>query len=339
MQEVFIAQLQRAVVELSKAYPNEPAWKVQFVITTHSPHVANAATFEAVRYFLNEQVTADGARRTKVKDFKKGSSAISDADKEFLHQYMTLTKCDLYFADKAIMVEGATERILTPRLRELVDRTLEDPNKLARQYVTTVEVGGAFAHLFYPLINSLELKTLVITDLDAVKSIEKEDKNGKKTTKYEKCLVSEGERTANTAIRHFFQTPEDKAPPQLRPSDLIKKTDCEKTKGWCRIAYQIPEQDGAACARSFEDALILANPVRFGLSAEADASAAWSAAEVLATNELKADIALRYAIKEKDWTVPRYIREGLVWLSEPPPPPAEPLPVVQEVDADGEEAI
>jgi putative ATP-dependent endonuclease of OLD family len=48
MQEVFIAQLQKAVKELSKEYPDQPEWKVQFVITTHSPHVANAATFEAV---------------------------------------------------------------------------------------------------------------------------------------------------------------------------------------------------------------------------------------------------------------------------------------------------
>lgn len=171
MQEVFIVQLQRAVLELSKGYPDEAVWKVQFVITTHSPHVANAATFEAVRYFLNDQPTAGAARRTKVKDFKRGAAAIDATDKDFLHQYMTLTKCDLYFADKAIMVEGATERILMPRLREIVDRGLDEPHKLARQYITTMEVGGAFAHLFYPLVDFLELKTLIITDLDAVKCV------------------------------------------------------------------------------------------------------------------------------------------------------------------------
>lgn len=339
MQEVFIAQLQAAVAELSKTYPSEPAWKVQFVITTHSPHVANAATFEAVRYFLND-TPGDGIRRTKVKDFKKGAAAIADDDKEFLHQYMTLTKCDLYFADKAIMVEGATERILMPRLREIVDRGLDASNKLARQYVTTIEVGGAYAHLFYPLIDFLELKTLVITDLDAVKPVEKLDKNGKPITTHEKCLVAEGKRTTNTAIRHFFKTDETAKLPDLDPSDLIKKSDTEKTRGVRRIAYQIPEQkDGKACARSFEDALILANPVSFGLTLEADAEQAWASAEALAKSESKADIALRFAIKEKSWTAPRYIREGLAWLSEPPPPPAEPPPVVAEDDEVPEEAI
>ena len=159
MQEVFIAQLHKAVDKLSEGYPDEPAWKVQFVITTHSPHVANAATFEAVRYFLNDNPVTAGARQTKVKDFKKGVATIPDPDKDFLHQYMTLTKCDLYFADKAIMVEGTTERILVPRLCDLADRDLPAEHKLARQYVTTIEVGGAYAHLFYPLIDFLELKT------------------------------------------------------------------------------------------------------------------------------------------------------------------------------------
>ena len=74
--------------------------------------MANAASFEAIRYFLSSTPNAAGIRHTKVKDFRKGLSAISPDDRKFLHQYMTLTKCDLYFADKAILVEGTTERIL-----------------------------------------------------------------------------------------------------------------------------------------------------------------------------------------------------------------------------------
>lgn len=93
--------------------------------------MANAASFEAVRYFLNEAPKTPNARRTKVKDFKKGMANISADDQDFLHQYMTLTKCDLYFADKAIMVEGTTERLLMPRLCCLVDKSLDDKHKLA----------------------------------------------------------------------------------------------------------------------------------------------------------------------------------------------------------------
>lgn len=192
MQEVFIGQLNAAVGKLSAKYPDEPAWQVQFIITTHSSHVANAAPFEAIRYFLNQQPVPTSGRRTKVKDFKKGMAAIPKPDQEFLHQYMTLTKCDLYFADKAILVEGTTERVLMPRLCEIVDRDLGDGHKLAKQYITTVEVGGAYAHIFYPLLNFLELKTLVITDLDAVRSATRKDKKGKERQVWERTTAMSG---------------------------------------------------------------------------------------------------------------------------------------------------
>ncbi|WP_223480609.1 MULTISPECIES: ATP-dependent nuclease [unclassified Pseudomonas] len=320
MQEVFINQLNAAIGKLSTSYPEEAAWNVQFVISTHSSHVANTASFEAVRYFLNESPTPANARQTKVKDFKKGLSSISPDDQDFLHQYMTLTKCDLYFADKAIMVEGTTERLLMPRLCELVDKSLEDKHKLARQYVTCVEVGGAYAHIFYPLLDFLELKTLVVTDLDSTKPVEKQNKHGKKITTWDKCPVAEGERTSNAAIKDWFR-PDDAADKdgwQITPAELVAKTAEEKQSGYRRIAYQIAEKLGTSiCARSYEDALVLANPDRFEWPKEQDeASEAWEIAKGLA----KADTALRFAIREKEWTVPRYIKEGLGWLSAPPSP-------------------
>lgn len=320
MQEVFINQLNAAIGKLSTSYPGEAAWNVQFIISTHSPHVANTASFEAVRYFLNESPTPANARQTKVKDFKKGLSSISPDDQDFLHQYMTLTKCDLYFADKAIMVEGTTERLLMPRLCELVDKTLEDKHKLGRQYVTCVEVGGAYANIFYPLLDFLELKTLVITDLDSTKPVEKQNKHGKKITTWDKCPVAEGERTSNGAIKDWFRPKDtaDKDGWQITPAELISKTAEDKQSGYRRIAYQIAEKPGSnICARSYEDALVLANPDRFNWPKEQDeASEAWEIAKGLA----KADTALRFAIREKEWTVPRYIQEGLGWLSAPPPP-------------------
>lgn len=330
MQEVFIAQLHKAVAKLSEGYPGEPAWKVQFVITTHSPHVANAATFEAVRYFLNAGPAEDGNRRTKVKDFKKGFASIPDQEKDFLHQYMTLTKCDLYFADKAIMVEGTTERILMPRLRDLVDRLPETQHKLARQYVTTLEVGGAYAELFYPLLDFLELKTLVVADIDSTYPVTKERKDGIKATYYEKCPVKDGTRTSNSAIRHWFKAANAKDLPEIAPHDLLAKTGADKTQGIRRIAYQIPEiQNSEVCARSFEDALVLANPDRFGLAVNEEMAAeAWEKAKSMG----KADTALQFAIREADWIAPRYLREGLAWLAEPPPPPTAP-PAIEDEDA------
>jgi hypothetical protein len=47
----------------------------------------------------------------------------------------------------------------------------------------------------------------------------------------------------------------------------------------------------------------------------------------------KAETALRFAIEELNWIVPRYIREGLIWLSAPPPSPAEASSVEAEAEA------
>lgn len=310
MQEVFINQLSAAVEKLSAQYPDEPAWKVQFVVSTHSSHIANAASFEAVRYFLSTQTTDDGIRRTKVKDFKKGMSAIPTGDKNFLHQYMTLTKCDLYFADKAVLVEGTTERILMPRICQIVDEGSAPESKLGRQYLTTIEVDGAHAHLFYPLLDFLEIKTLIITDLDAVKLVETK----KKKNRWVKCPLSEGARTSNAAIKAWFKEKEGGEPVSL--AELRAKTGEDKQRGYRRIAYQIPEEGAAACARSYEDALILANTDKFEWDGDGDpATEAWEIAQELS----KAETALRFAIEEVDWVVPHYIREGLIWLSQPPP--------------------
>lgn len=323
MQEVFINQLNSAIQKLSATYPDEPVWKVQFVITTHSSHVANAASFEAVRYFLNELPAMSNTRQTKVKDFKKGMANISPDDQNFLHQYMTLTKCDLYFADKAIMVEGTTERLLMPRLCSLVDKSLDDKNKLARQYVTCIEVGGAYSHIFYPLLDFLELKTLVITDLDSTTPTKKTNKKGKMITTWEKCPVAEGQRTSNAAIKDWFRPANTKDADgwQISPAELLAKSAKEKINGCRRIAYQIPSDPNVTtCARSYEDAFVLANPDLFKLPKEQDeATEAWDIAKRLS----KADTALRFAISEKEWKVPRYIEEGLIWLSEPPSLPAQ----------------
>ncbi|APR71252.1 ATP-dependent nuclease [Acinetobacter haemolyticus] len=324
MQEVFINQLNVAVQKLSDSYSNEDKWNIQFIITTHSPHVANAATFDAVRYFYNERDKVENIRHTKVKDFKKGLSSVSDTDQKFLHQYMTLTKCDLYFADKAILVEGTTERLLMPRLCQLVDETLDESQKLARQYVTCVEVGGAYAHIFYPLLDFLELKTLVITDLDSTKK-EMITKNGKQVEAWVKCPVADGENISNAAIKNWFYPKDvddtgkvkkkaESDDSQISPSVLIAKTAEEKQVKFRRIAYQIPEDpESNICGRSYEDAFILANLSKFKLPIEQDiAIAAWEKAKGLK----KADFALEYAIQIKDWLAPRYIKEGLIWLSE-----------------------
>ncbi|MBA4132927.1 MAG: ATP-dependent endonuclease [Hyphomicrobium sp.] len=307
MQEVFIRQLDQITSAFITQLNENRPWPVQFVVTTHSPHMANEARFEAMRYFLSVP-DGEGMRRSLVKDLRKGMGSASEPDREFLHQYLTLTRCDLFFADKAVLIEGTAERILLPAMIRKTDSAAAGQPQLGSQYLTAMEVGGAYAHRFFDLLSFLELRTLIITDIDAVKP----NNAGKRVA----VPVAEGVFTSNGCLKALFGN-------DVSPEALLEKSADDKTTGLRRVAFQIPEAAEGPCGRSFEDAFILANPARFPLGGD-QALAAYA----LAGDQKKSAFALEHAIEHTDWNVPRYIAEGLRWLAEGNPAPVALAPAV-----------
>jgi putative ATP-dependent endonuclease of the OLD family len=310
MQEVFIRKLYEIANEFSKKMNGGNPWPVQFVVSTHSTHIANEANFESIRYFLTK---GKESPFTLIKDLKtKFNSKELKEDKEFVHKYLTLTKCDLFFADKALLIEGPTERILMPTFIKKVD--LGNETKLGSQYISTVEIGGAYAHHFYGFLDFLELKTLIITDLDSVVQTESVDKNGNKTTTYPACNVSKGTHTSNSGIKNWFKV-EDEI---IDLTSIRNKKDDEKISGTIRLAFQIPEEGHKACGRSFEDAFILANKGLFALNNGANEDETEEQAYEIAKafEKKKTDFAIKYSLESENWVVPKYISEGLAWLAE-----------------------
>ena len=295
MQEVFIRQVSKIAQQLSDQETSPLPWPVQFVVSTHSSHVANAASFEAIRYFLPISLN-DGIRQTKVKDLREGLRETPERHRKFLHQYLTLTRCDLFFADKATLVEGTSERLVLPVIINKLEEAEPDLPKLSSQYITTLEVGGAYAHIFFDLLEFLELRTLIITDLDSVSA------SGMA------CPVHQGAATSNACLRAWFEG-ED-----CSPAALLEKNNTAMVKGSRRIAFQHPEGEGGPCGRTFEDAFMLANPVMFSIedtTPENQAKCAWDKLNKLK----KSEFALRYAIEETAWHAPGYILDGLRWLA------------------------
>ena len=309
MQEVFIRKLGEIAAVFSKELGTP--WPVQFVVSTHSSHVANEAHFETIRYFLAAPDGADGMMKTVVKDLRRGLSGKGEPDRTFLHQYMTLTRCDLFFADKAVLIEGTTERLLLPRVIKMLDDGKPETHRLGSQYLSVIEVGGAYAHIFFDLLAFLELRTLVITDIDTVKA----NDNGQ----YESCQVRHGERTSNACIKAWFKN--DVTPAELLAADAGAKTVAKR-----RIAFQQPEAQGGPCGRSFEDAFMLANPALFPFAGPGDEereTQAWEGAKGVK----KSEFALTHALATDAWQIPRYIAEGLAWLAENNLPPAVVVPM------------
>lgn len=300
MQEVFIRQLAKIAQLVVASTVDKTAWPVQFVVSTHSSHVANEAGFESVRYFLGTSIPGapEGVRQTRIKDLRKGLKGTSEPDKKFLHQYMTLTRCDLFFADKAVLVEGLSERLLLPVIIKKLEAAEPDGPKLSSQYMTVMEVGGAYAHLFFDLLQFLELRSLIVTDLDAV------EKAGGKA-----CAVHKGTYSSNACLKSWFANDDP-----FTLASLLAKSDTEKVNTRNRIAYQCPETKGGPCGRTFEDAFILANPAMFGLTGKTPQELEIQARDK--ADELKkSEFALKHAIAETVWTTPTYILGGVRWLA------------------------
>lgn len=318
MQEVFIRQLSDIAQQLVDGAEGGAAWPVQFVVSTHSSHIANAAGFESIRYFLSAAApdAPPGMRRTKIKDLRSGLAERPETEKRFLHQYMTLTRCDLFFADKAILVEGLSERLMLPVVTDKYEAAYPEAPKLSTQYTSIIEVGGAYAHRFVDLLEFLELRTLIITDLDATL-----------IPGGQACPVHQGTATSNGCIKSWY----DEDP--LTLAVIASKDDAAKRKGFSRIAYQCPELPDGPCGRTFEDAFILANAAKFGLVG-AEPAALEIAARAKAAEFKKSDFALTYAIEDKNWVSPRYLIEGIAWLATDDIPPVDPVLAVALVVAD-----
>ncbi|MFJ9522493.1 ATP-dependent nuclease [Kitasatospora sp. NPDC101801] len=314
MQEIFIHQLRIFKKNFPATDHELDSWNAQFLVTTHSAHIANRVGFSAVRYFrLDEHSEPDGAMSSQVLNLADAPGV----SKDFLHKYLTLTRADLFFADKAILIEGTSERLFIPAAIARLDQAGEGGRGgLASQYVTVMEVGGAYAHLFYPFLDFLGLPTLVITDLDAVKP--------DSSKRLKSCCVTEGTTTSNEGIKKWFNNGE------ITLAELEKLADKEvpviEKRG---LAYQVPEIPGGACGRTFEDAFILANPEVFELRDFATTSVAEQEqqARELAKGQKKSNFAVRFAVVEESWKPPRYIKRGLEWLlHQTPTPTTENMP-------------
>jgi putative ATP-dependent endonuclease of OLD family len=292
MQTVFIS-------EISKALENDGGTTAQVILSTHSSHMIAHSEFGPVRYFRRV------GREVVMRDLSKLPLPDQDPDLlGFLRRYIRLTHCDLFFADKAIFVEGQVERLLLPMMLEEIAKA-KGCETLANQYISISEVGGGHAHKFKPLIDFLGIPSLIITDLDSV------NEDGKK------CPVAEGRGTSNACLRKWI--PGKETVDELNACDEVAKT-----QGCIRVAYQLAQEGN--CGRSFEEAFIYANvpwltanhgrlettgaaikrAVDAGLTAQA-----WE----LSSKIGKVDFALDL-IGAPGWKTPLYIEQGLTWLAQ-----------------------
>ena len=324
LQYIFIRNIKSHIKAHRKKLLEDKNKQLQIVITSHSSHIVSECNFDDIIYLKKNGNTVIAKSFNSLREEYGG-----DEQKgfKFVKQYLTINRSELFFADKAICIEGDTERILMPMMMHKIDNK-EEPEEniipLLSQNISVIEVG-AHSHIFIPLFEFLGIKVLIITDIDAANK----NDNGR----YVKSHPKEAKYTSNASIKDFFKdTCLDESNNEFE--ELLEKIPEDKIKNNIRIAYQIPETDGEYQASSFEDAFIALNKDfilknKEGLC-EYGALKDFSNDEIengdyynFALNNVKKKSAFASSLlyfddengeEDEKWAVPHYIEEGLLWI-------------------------
>ena len=317
LQAIFIKNINQVIKALTGA--SKKQINLQLIISTHSAHVVSQCVFDSIKYMRRTDNCVEAISLKKLESTYKNEKDVEVARFKFLKKYLTLDWAEVFFADKIILYEGDTERILLPSMMRAVDEKLMNDAAyipMSSQNISMIPVG-AYAFVFDKFIRFIGKKVLIITDIDSV------DRNRKS------CKVSSGYSTSNCTLKYYFGN--DKNKKELldkltNTRNSIDKCVFDKNNSFSlMVTYQTEEQYGGVkyYPRSFEDAFLFINP-------DADMSGrfdkdqddwAYNAAKEIRNK--KTSFALDVLIKKDfsaqensdGWQIPPYIKEGLEWLA------------------------
>lgn len=332
MQYVFIKNIKKLLSDGIMRKDGEKA-PLQYIVSTHSSHIIADCDFDDIKYLkrIEDRNAVESKNLTDLKNLyiSKDKKEEEKASYRFLKQYLTLMNSELFFADKAIFVEGDTERILLPLMMQKVDEEHKPDYTngelgLLSQNISVLPIG-AHSHIFEKFFHFIGLtKLLVFTDLDICSP----------EGHHKKCPYKDGEPliTSNAALKHYFDNNdiscymgkniEDKL---LKWNDTDNKMIQDNT-GNMMVCYQTKE--GEYQPRSFEDDFFQLNADFIAdckideSTLQPDALAAFKEDKnpyKLANEGVKSKAALAVSLilaegEDKRWKVPTYIKEGLLWV-------------------------
>lgn len=129
--------------------------EVQVIASTHSPILASQAPIDSVVsvYETNDTITAISVCTIEIEDKLKKK----------LQRYLDVTRGELFFARRILMVEGIAEALLLPILAKIAGGSLKD------SAVSVLNVEGLNFNAFLPLFGEggLSIPVAILTDGDA----------------------------------------------------------------------------------------------------------------------------------------------------------------------------
>lgn len=150
----------------------------QIFVSTHSSNITAVAGLDNI-YVLDykQKNDTEDSNKGNEKENMKANVVSVDLEKQFknrmeskehLAKFLDVTRSDMLFADKVILVEGISEKLLLPKLIKNLGCRYED------HHISIVEIGGTHFDYFLDLFreNDLNKKVLCITDKDYPFSID-----------------------------------------------------------------------------------------------------------------------------------------------------------------------
>lgn len=319
VQQVFIKNAYD-ILRNNPMLKNKNDYCTQMIVSTHSSSIALECKFSDLRYFRRTK-SPEGLPISVVINLSS-VFGISTQTSRFVTRYLRTTHCDLFFADAAILVEGAGERIFMPYF-------INKYEVLNDAYVSVLEIGGRYAHYLKPLIDTIGISCLVITDIDCAYGKKKASAKPERGKKY---------FSSNPTIQNWIIKNVDFDYLLDLSFDSKVESNLNIAEAKTRIAYQKPVKVSFAdktehefIPTTFEDSLAYTNFYSFknmkgnglikkfknAFKTENAATISQDVYNAIKSKSVdKAEFAL-YMIFNKDpqnIVIPTYIAEGLEWL-------------------------
>lgn len=319
VQQVFIKNAYD-ILRNNPRLKNKTDFSTQMIVSTHSSSIALECEFANLRYFRRTK-SAEGLPISVVINLSN-IFGVSNQTTRFVARYLRTTHCDLFFADAAILIEGAGERIFMPYFIKKYE-ILDDA------YISVLEIGGRYAHYLKPLIDALGISCLVIADLDSAHGKHKASIMPERGKKYFSSNPTiQNWVIKNTDLDYLLDLNFDNKV-ETNPHIVDAKT---------RMAYQTPVKvifsDGTEhefIPTTFEDSLAYTNFEAFknmkgkglikkfktAFISENDTQISndvYNAVESKSVNKAEFALDMIYNKDPQNIAIPSYIADGLEWL-------------------------
>ena len=301
-------QMQNVFIRFLKRYYMDK--KIQGLITTHSNEIARMVGLDSLRVIrqtgrskselFNLSKFRNSIKGIKVTNIEEESQFLLE---NFFDWFFEIGYSELIFADRVILYEGDSERLY---IRKLIK--LPEFSALADSYIAFIQVGGAYAHNYLPILKMLKMKTLIITDLDynkdamSMEEVKREDsKSTNATINYCYRLVhADREKDYSPTIKELYEstarTLEEAMLNKLLKVDVfhaIKRSEWKEKRKINNLTFSIPNNK-----ENEEDSEYSIHRI---VEATSNNKTDFMYSVILSGNEKK--------------MLPDYIEKGLLWLA------------------------